>query len=91
MRQDKKPAAAESAAQEIPIEKALLRIEEVARRLEDGDLPLGESLALFEEGVALTRRLDARLAEAEMKVEALIRGAGGADKVVPLDAPEKNS
>jgi exodeoxyribonuclease VII small subunit len=91
MTRDKKSSPPDSAAEQIPIEKALARIEEIARRLEGGDLPLEESLTLFEEGVALTRRLDARLAEAEMKVEALIRGAGGAEEVVPLEPPEKKS
>jgi exodeoxyribonuclease VII small subunit len=72
---------------ETPLEQCLARLEEIARTLEKGDIPLEESLALFEEGVALSRRLETRLADAEMKVEVLLRGAGGADKVVPFAPP----
>lgn len=70
------------------LERALERLEEIARTLERGDLSLEESLGLFEEGVALSRRLEARLADAEMKVEALLRTTGGAEKIVPLELPE---
>ena len=70
---------------EPTLEEALTRLEEIARILEQGDLPLEKSLALFEEGVALSRRLEARLSEAETKVEVLLRGEAGEDKVVPFD------
>lgn len=70
-----------------PVEQALDRLEQIATELERGDLPLEESLRLFEEGVALARRLDARLAEAEMRVETLIRGAGGDERIVPFAPP----
>ncbi len=69
------------------VEQALDRLENIAKRLEAGDLPLEDSLRLFEEGVALARQLDARLAEAEMKVETLLRGAGDAEKTAPFTPP----
>lgn len=72
-----------------PLEQALARLEEIARTLERGDLPLEESLALFEEGVALSRRLESRLAEAEMKIEVLTRRAGGQDDVAPFEPPRE--
>ncbi len=81
---DDKSSPAPDAA---PVEQALDRLENIARQLEAGDLPLEDGLRLFEEGVALARQLDARLAEAEMRVETLLRGAGGAEKTIPFTPP----
>ncbi len=73
---------------ELPLEKGLDRLEEIARLLEKGELALEESLALFTEGMALSRRLEARLADAEMRVEALVREADGRERAVPFNPPE---
>ncbi len=51
-------------------------LEELVERLEQGDLPLEESLAAFERGVMLTRTCQAALKEAEQKVEILLKKAG---------------
>ncbi|MDB4984879.1 MAG: Exodeoxyribonuclease small subunit protein [Myxococcaceae bacterium] len=53
-------------------EDILLRLSTVVERLESGDLPLEESLTLFEEGVRLSRSGSARLDEAERRVERLL-------------------
>ncbi|MBP7149511.1 MAG: exodeoxyribonuclease VII small subunit [Acidobacteria bacterium] len=71
-----------------PFEKVLGRLEEIVQQLERGELPLEESLRLFEEGIALARRLDAQLGDAEMKVEQLVRSARG-EHAVPLDLPSE--
>ena len=54
-------------------ESALKRLEEIVAKMEGGDIPLDESLALFEEGVKLSRVLGKRLEEAERKVEMLVK------------------
>jgi len=64
-------------------EDALARLEEIVARLEAGDLPLEESLALFEEGVGLARLCQEILAAAEGRLEML--AAGGK---VPFPAAE---
>lgn len=51
-------------------------LETLVERLEQGDLPLEESLTAFERGVALTRNCQAALKEAEQKVEILLKKAG---------------
>ena len=51
-------------------------LEELVERLEQGDLPLEESLAAFERGVMLTRSCQTALKEAEQKVEILLKKAG---------------
>lgn len=58
-------------------EQILSRLQQVVERLESGELPLEESLAVFEEGIRLSRLGARRLDEAEQRVEALL-GDGGA-------------
>jgi len=62
---------------EIKFEEALTRLEEIVEKLEDGDLPLDESLSAFEEGIRLSRICAKLLNEAERKVEILIKGEDG--------------
>jgi exodeoxyribonuclease VII small subunit len=52
-------------------EAALEELEALVERMETGDLTLEESLAAFERGVALTRRCQTALREAELRVKAL--------------------
>lgn len=59
-------------------EKALAELEDLVALLEKGDLPLEKTLEHFERGIALTRRCQTELAEAEQKVEILLdKTAGG--------------
>ena len=60
----------------IDFEGAMRDLEELVERLEQGDLPLEESLAAFERGVMLTRNCQTALKEAEQKVEILLKRAG---------------
>jgi len=53
-------------------EAAIKRLAEIVAALERGDLPLEESLALFEEGVKLSRVSQQRLDAAQKKVEKLL-------------------
>lgn len=55
-----------------PFEKKMARLEEIVERLEERDIPLGEALALFEEGVALVREVDTILHGAEGKIRELM-------------------
>jgi len=58
-------------------EEALNKLEKVVSRLEKGDIPLEESLKLFEEGVRLSRFCNQRLDEAERRVEILLKDKEG--------------
>ncbi len=57
---------------EKSFEEALVRLEEIIRKLENGELSLEESLKLFEEGIALARHCNLKLDEAQGKVEVLL-------------------
>jgi exodeoxyribonuclease VII small subunit len=67
-------------------EDALKRLEEIVTRLELGELALEESLALYEEGIALSRNCHAKLEEAEGRIEMLLKDAKGEAR---LDAAGK--
>ena len=58
-------------------ETAMKRLEEIVRTMERGELPLEESLKLFEEGTALVRSCTKQLDEAEMKIVKLMKGPDG--------------
>lgn len=58
-------------------ETSLSSLEKIVRELERGDLPLEESLRLFEEGVSLSRECQERLNQAERRIETLLRDAEG--------------
>jgi exodeoxyribonuclease VII small subunit len=58
-------------------ENNLKKLEAITRKLENEDISLDESIALFEEGVKLVKILQCKLNEAERKVEILIKEAEG--------------
>lgn len=67
-------------------ERSLGRLEEVVRRLESPNLPLDEAMQLFEEGVQLSRECQKQLAEAEARVEILLKKADGKLAAEPFEA-----
>jgi len=58
-------------------EESLADLEEIVAKLESGDLPLEESLQLFEEGVRLSRTCRERVTQAERRIEVLMRDNNG--------------
>jgi exodeoxyribonuclease VII small subunit len=58
-------------------EAALAELEAIVQRLEQGEIPLEESLRQYERGVALTRSCQQALQQAEEKIRVLAKGAGG--------------
>jgi len=62
---------------ENKFEDAMRELEDIVKRLESGDLPLEESLKIFEKGVALSRFCFNKLEEAEKRVSMLIKDEGG--------------
>ena len=58
-------------------EQALQQLEQIVQKLEKGELPLEESLKLYEDGIRLSRLCHAKLEEAEGKIEVLLKDARG--------------
>ena len=74
--------------EDMPFEAAIARLEVIVKAMEGDSLSLDESLALYEEGVALTRRLNRELCEAEQRVQILQRTADGEIKPAPFASTE---
>lgn len=58
-------------------EKDLKRLEDIVSKMEEGDIPLDESMKLFEEGIKLSRLCSERLDKAEKKVEIITADKNG--------------
>ena len=68
-------------------EQALQQLEHIVQKLEKGELPLEESLALYEEGIRLSRLCHGKLEEAEGKIAMLMKDARGEVAVDAQGAP----
>ena len=66
-------------------EDALSKLEKIVSKLEEGDIPLEESLKLFEEGIRLSKFCNQKLDEAEKRVEILLKNKQGDLKPHPFD------
>ena len=70
----------------LSFEDAMRELERVVQQLDSGDVPLDQSIKLYERGAALKERCEALLADAEMKVEKIRTDAAGqAAGTEPLD------
>ncbi len=58
-------------------EESMTRLEEIVEKLEENDLPLDETIALFEEGLGLVKTCGDRLKAFEQKVEEISERNGG--------------
>jgi exodeoxyribonuclease VII small subunit len=68
-------------------ETALKRLEEIVKKLENGELSLDSALELFEEGIKLSRFCHTKLEQAERRVEILLKnGSGEARAAVPFES-----
>jgi len=70
---------------EEKFEDAMKRLEDLVRHLEEGELPLEDALAAFEEGMTLLKFCSRKLEEAEKKVSLLVQENGGKYTPVPFD------
>lgn len=60
----------------LDFEQSLAELQALVERLENGELSLEDSLAAFEQGIALTRDCQGALAQAEQKVQVLLERDG---------------
>ena len=69
----------------LTFEKALAELEQIVQKLERGDVPLEESVTIYERGEALKARCDELLRQAEARVEKITLDAGKPAGTEPLD------
>ena len=72
----------------LPFDRAMAEFRGVVEKLEAGNLPLEESIALFEQGVLLQRRCERMLGEAELRFQRLVESAGGKVRALDLSLGE---
>jgi exodeoxyribonuclease VII small subunit len=75
----------------LKFEDAMARLETIVSELERGDLPLDESLRIFEEGIKLSKTCLKMLDDAERKVEILIQDRDGKMRLRAYNAAGENS
>ena len=73
---------------EIKFETAIVRLEDIVSKLEEGSLSLDEALSRYEEGVKLARLCTKQLTEAEKKIEILTKTLSGELEAIPFDSGE---
>lgn len=72
---------------QMTFEDALRALEDVVRRLESGDVPLDESIGLYERGEVLRKHCQARLDSAQARIEKIVGGPDGKPAgTAPFDA-----
>jgi exodeoxyribonuclease VII small subunit len=70
----------------MPFEKALGELESIVQKLEGGNVPLEDSIAIYERGEALKKRCEALLRDAEARVQKITLAADGTPAgAAPLD------
>ncbi len=73
----------------MSFEDALRALEEVVRKLEGGDVPLDNSISLYERGEELRKHCQARLDSASARIEKIVQKADGTvTGTVPFDSPD---
>lgn len=74
----------------LSFEDALRALEDVVRKLESGEVPLDDSISLYERGEALRKHCQARLDAAQARIERIVAGPDGiATGTQPFDDPDQ--
>ncbi len=63
--------------EDMSFEEAIAELERIVERLERGQVPLAESIAIYERGAALKKRCETLLKEAEMRIEKIVLNEQG--------------
>lgn len=69
----------------LTFEQALQQLEQIVQQLEKGQVPLEDSIAIYERGTALKAHCEAKLRDAEARIEKIVIGPAGAASTVPFD------
>jgi len=83
---DRQPAPAQGLdVSQMSFEDALAELEQIVRGLESGQQKLEDAITAYERGAALRRHCEAKLAEAEARVAAIVEHADGSLGLRPVD------
>lgn len=70
---------------DMRFETALAELEAIVRRLEEGSAQLDEAIEAYERGAALKRHCEAKLQEAQLRVEKIVLASDGSVSAEPQD------
>lgn len=70
---------------DLSFEEALAELEKIVRDLETGQAKLDDAIAAYERGAALKQHCEARLREAQAKVDKIVTGPDGESRLEPVD------
>lgn len=70
----------------LSFEDALMELEAIVQRLERGDAPLEESIAIYQRGAKLKAHCEGKLKDAQLKVEKIVLAPDGSASTEPFDA-----
>jgi exodeoxyribonuclease VII small subunit len=71
--------------EQLSFEAALRELEGIVSRLEQGEVDLEDSIALYERGQALKQHCEQKLKSAESRLERIVTGPKGAERAEPMD------
>lgn len=71
--------------EQMSFEAALSELEDIVSRLEQGEVDLEDSIALYERGTALKQHCEKKLKGAEARLEKIVLGADGARGAEPME------
>jgi len=80
-----KSKANDTPVDQLSFESALKELEEIVARLEQGEVDLEDSIALYERGQALKAHCEKKLKAAEGRLEKVVLGAKGPEGIEPAD------
>lgn len=75
---------------ELSFEEGMQRLESIVEAMESGELPLETLMQRFEEGTSLAKLCQAKLAQAEVRIQQIEKGAGGELTLKPVEAQHGN-
>jgi exodeoxyribonuclease VII small subunit len=85
MSEAKQPDASAPDVSLMSFEDALAELEQIVRGLEGGQQKLEDAITAYERGAALRKHCEAKLAEAEARVAAIVRSADGTVTTKPME------
>ena len=85
MATQQKPQETQAQVETLSFEAALRELESIVSRLEQGEVDLEDSIALYERGQALKMHCEQKLKTAESRLERIVQGAKGPVSTEPLD------
>mgnify|MGYP001346109224 CR=1 FL=1 len=74
----------------VPFEEAMKKLESIVESMESEELPLETLLARYEEGTKLAQVCQAKLAEADLKIQQLEKSAAGELTLKPFETEAEN-